>query len=100
MLVPKTKRPIVMIIGSCKFLDKMKEIGWEYTRAGWIVMLPNERPENAADVDSIILENIGKSKIDLADEVIVCDVNGYIGESTTKELEYAKSKDKKIRYLV
>ena len=38
-------------------------------------------------------------KIDLADEVLVLNVGGYIGESTRSEIEYAQKKSKHIRYL-
>lgn len=37
-------------------------------------------------------------KIDLSDEIFVIDVDGYIGSSTKKEIEYAKEKGKAIRY--
>lgn len=91
-------KKIVMFIGSCRFLKTMKEIAWEYTRAGWIVMLPNERPDTAADIDAEKLEAIGKSKIDIADLVFVCNVDGYIGNSTRVELNHALLNGKNIKY--
>ncbi len=45
------------------------------------------------------LDELHKRKIDLADEILIIDVNGYIGDSTKSEIEYAKSLNKKIRYL-
>ena len=38
-------------------------------------------------------------KIDLADEVLILNVGGYIGKSTRKELDYALSQGKPVRYL-
>ena len=38
-------------------------------------------------------------KIDLADEIFVINVGGYIGESTRREIEYAEDTGKKINYL-
>lgn len=38
-------------------------------------------------------------KIDLADEVHVLNVNGYIGQTTREELAYAESRGKIIEYL-
>lgn len=38
-------------------------------------------------------------KIDMADEIFVINVGGYIGESTKREIEYAFVKGKFIRYL-
>ena len=35
----------------------------------------------------------------MSDEIYVINPNGYIGESTKSEIEYAKRKNKKISYL-
>lgn len=45
------------------------------------------------------LDELHLRKIDLADEVLILNVGGYIGQSTSRELEYAKSKGKIIRFL-
>ena len=53
------------------------------------------------DSDTIYkLEQLHRVKIDLSDEIFVINVKGYIGESTKKEIDYAKRKGKKISYLV
>ena len=38
----------------------------------------------------------GGRKIDLADAIFVVDPGGYIGESTTREIEYARSAGKPV----
>ena len=40
-----------------------------------------------------------KRKIDMADEIYVINVNGYIGDSTKSEIEYALEHGKKVNYL-
>lgn len=45
------------------------------------------------------LDELHLHKIDLADEVLVLNVGGYIGESTARELDYARGKGKSIRFL-
>lgn len=40
-----------------------------------------------------------KRKIDMADEIYVINVGGYIGESTRSEFEYAKKNGRGVRYL-
>ena len=40
-----------------------------------------------------------KRKIDMADEIFVINVGGYIGSSTRSEIEYAHSTGKIVRYL-
>ena len=46
-----------------------------------------------------MLDEMHKRKIDMADEIYVINVGGYIGESTRSEIEYAEMHDKKVRYL-
>ena len=46
-----------------------------------------------------MLDDMHKQKIDMADEVFIINVGGYIGESTASEIEYARKKGKKITYL-
>ncbi len=45
------------------------------------------------------LDELHLRKIDLADEVFILNVDGYIGKSTKREMEYAKQSGKKIRFL-
>ena len=40
-----------------------------------------------------------KRKIDMADEIFVINVGGYIGFSTRSEIEYAKATNKVVSYL-
>lgn len=47
-----------------------------------------------------MLDDLHKRKIDLADEVLVLNVGGYVGESTRSEIDYATRLGKKIRWLV
>ena len=45
------------------------------------------------------LDDMHKRKIDMADEIYVINVNGYIGDSTKSEIQYALSTGKDVRYL-
>jgi hypothetical protein len=56
--------------------------------------LPGEIQRIKADLDALHLR-----KIDLADEVLILNVGGYIGESTSRELDYAIRHNKVVRYL-
>lgn len=47
----------------------------------------------------IALDELHKRKIDLADEMLVLNVGGYIGDSTRSEIEYAEALGMPIRYL-
>ena len=46
-----------------------------------------------------MLDDMHKLKIDIADEIFVINVGGYIGSSTKSEIEYAKVTGKAVRYL-
>ena len=46
-----------------------------------------------------MLDDMHKRKIDMADEIFVINVGGYIGESTRSEIAYAKSQGIGVRFL-
>jgi len=46
-----------------------------------------------------MLDDMHKRKIDMADEIFVINVGGYIGESTRSEIEYAIQTGKPVHYL-
>ena len=37
--------------------------------------------------------------VDMADEIFIINVGGYIGESTRGEIEYARANGKTVRFL-
>lgn len=45
-----------------------------------------------------MLDDMHKRKIDMADEIFVINVGGYIGDSTRSEIEYAKAAGKPVKY--
>ena len=45
-----------------------------------------------------MLDDMHKRKIDMADEIFVINVGGYIGDSTRSEIEYAREHGKTVRY--
>jgi len=100
---------IVCLCGSTRFYDEFQKANYEQTMAGNIVLSVGFFPHSAEKAHG---ENIGCTpeqkqnldqlhlrKIDLADRVFVINVGGYIGESTRREIEYAKSNGKPIEYL-
>lgn len=104
--VPINTPPIVCLCGSTRFMDAFFQAGWKFTLEGRIVLSVGvckhaehhggeALGQNVADG----LDELHLRKIDLADEVFVLNVDGYIGESTRKEIEYAEAHNKPIRYL-
>lgn len=107
------RRPkVVTICGSSRFCDIMAVVAWllerdEHAIAMGLHLLPywysqENIPDHLAEHEGVANEmnELHLRKIDLSDEIFVCDVNGYIGESTTREIEYAESLNMvRIRYL-
>ncbi len=46
-----------------------------------------------------MLDDMHKRKIDMADEIFVINVGGYVGDSTRSEIAYAEAHGKPVRYL-
>lgn len=104
--VPAGTPPIVCLCGSTRFMDAFFEAGWQFTLQGEIVLsvgvckhAEDHGGEALGQDVADKLDELHFRKIDLADRVFVLNVDGYIGDSTRKEIEYAASKDKPIQYL-
>lgn len=108
--VPTMTRPkVVCLCGSTRFWETFRDVGLELTLAGVIVLsigicapdsmvLANPESEEGK-AQRRRLDELHKRKIDLADEVLVLDVDGYIGQSTRGEIEYADRHGKPVRWL-
>ncbi len=94
---------IITLCGSIKFKDEFIKVQEKLTLEGNIVFTPNFFNNiKKEDIDletKKMLDKMHKQKIDMSDEIYVINPGGYIGESTKSEIEYAKSKGKKISYL-
>lgn len=55
-------------------------------------------PDENRKQTRMLLADLHRHKIDLADEILVINVDGYIGEATQDEIQYAESRGKQIRY--
>ena len=89
---------IITVCGSYKFKKEMTEITEKMTLKGNCMITPNEltkTDKNAYTEDEILMmDKMHKEKIKLSDAILVVNVNGYIGNSTNSEIEYAKSLNK------
>lgn len=94
---------IVCLCGSMRFYRQFIEANQRETAAGRIVLSVGcPGPEGCGghtDEEKIRLDVLHLRKIELADEILVLNVDRYIGESTKREIEYARSIGKKIRWL-
>ena len=93
---------VITLCGSTKFKEQFEQTNAFLTLQGNIVISLGffEQSEGfeITEEQAELLGNLHLRKIDISDEIFVIDVNGYIGHSTRKEIEYAREKGKKIRY--
>ena len=102
MEVTNNKYNIITLCGSVRFKTEFLKVQEELTLNKNIVFTPNffDKFKDKINSDTkIMLDEMHRQKIDMSDEILVINVGGYIGESTKSEIEYAKSKRKKISYL-
>lgn len=90
---------IVTICGSMKFKKEMMQIAEELELKNGYAVIQCVYGNNYDKSDKKKLGKIHFKKIDISDVIYVVNVNGYIGESTKKEIEYAKSLKKEILSL-
>lgn len=103
------KRTVVCLCGSTRFYQAFQEANYQETMAGKIVLTvgfyPHATaemhgetigitPEQKADLDTLHLD-----KIAMADEVLILNVDGYVGDSTRREIAYARALGKPVRWL-
>ena len=106
-----SKYKVITLCGSTRFKDEFMKAQKDLTLQGNIVIsvglfghsgdqeVWENMDEGTLTKTKEMLDDMHKRKIDMADEIFVINVNGYIGESTKSEIEYAKKTGKKINYL-
>ena len=102
---------IITLCGSTRFKDDFMRVQKELTLKGNIVIsvglfgysdgddIWNKMDEETLSKTKEMLDDMHKRKIDMADEIFVINVGGYIGNSTRSEIEYAIKNGKKVNYL-
>ena len=104
--ISKEGPTLVCLCGSTRFMDAFTEAAWRETLKGNIVLsigvckhAEDHGGEALGDSVADMLDELHLRKIDLADEVIILNVGGYIGQSTQKELDYAQKHNKPVQFL-
>ena len=100
------KYKVITLCGSTRFKDEFITAQKQLTLKGNIVIsvglfgnADNESRNAITPEIKTMLDDMHKRKIDMSDEIYVINKNGYIGESTKSEIEYAKKTGKRIYYL-
>ena len=105
------KYKVITLCGSTRFKDEFMEVQKRLTLEENIVIsvglfghsgddeVWENMDEGTLTKTKEMLDDMHKRKIDMADEIFVINVGGYIGSSTRSEIEYAKAAGTPVRYL-
>ena len=89
------------ICGSMKFEKEMQEIAFALeTKHGYNVLqcIGGLQKDLLSPENIHTLEKAHLKKIEISDAIFVVDIDGYIGDMTKKEIEFAKRHDKAVLY--
>ena len=93
---------VITLCGSTRFKEDFERVNRELTLSGNIVISVGcfgHSGDVFSTEQKIMLDDIHKRKIDMADAIYVINKNGYIGSSTRSEIQYALRTGKQIIYM-
>jgi len=101
---------IVTLCGSTKYWQDFSRINAKLTLKGYIVLSigsdlqPDDQAlsyltQYAANLQKKKLDDLHLHKIQMSDEILVLNIDGYIGSSTNQEIKFATEQNKVVRYL-
>jgi hypothetical protein len=101
---------IVCLCGSTRFYVGFQRAYFEESLRGRIVLSVGFAPgiadgqhnEQAGGISPFQKQNLDRlhmAKIDLADEILVVNQEGYVGKSTAREIAHARKRGKLVRWL-
>ena len=105
------KYKVVTLCGSTRFKEQFMKAQKDLTLQGYIVIsvglyghsgdseVWENMDEGTLTKTKEMLDDMHKRKIDMADEIFVINVGGYIGDSTRSEIKYAQETGKVVKYL-
>ena len=92
---------VITICGSMRYSKEMMKISEELElKKGYAVIqcVYNVDGLKYEGIDASILDKVHRKKIDISDAIYVVNIDGYIGNSTKKEIEYALNSGKEVIY--
>jgi len=99
----ENKYNVITLCGSTKFKDEYMQAQIKLTLEGNIILACPifHHADNLEVSDEIcyMLNEMHKKRIDMSSEIYVINKDGYIGNSTRNEIEYAGKTGKKVRYM-
>ena len=90
---------VITLCGSTRFKDDFERINKMLTLSGNIVISVGcfgHSGDVFTEEQKVMLDDIHKRKIDMADAIYVINKDGYIGASTRSEIQYAIAHGKQV----
>jgi len=103
-IIKAVEFPIMTICGSVRFYDDMLKWACHFSKSGYVIMMPHcfqhdhFHNVSAGQDQKYMLDLLHFRKIALSEYVFIVDKDGYIGESTSREIRVAKKLGKEILY--
>lgn len=94
---------IVCLCGSMRYKDELFETAARLTGLGFVVLAPfaTVAPEDQDGNEfKQMLDKLHREKIDMSEFVMVVIVDGYVGQSTRNEIQYASSRGNRVEWEV
>jgi len=79
-------------------MSEMRAANRELTFTGVIVVAPSDADESPTPEQKAVRDVLHLRKIDLADRVLIVNPGGYVGESTQREIAYAREAGKPVTF--
>ncbi len=105
----RNRPAVVCLCGSTRYWETFRDVGFDLTMAGIVVLsigicTPDSivlaNPEtDQGKAQKQMLDGLHKRKIDLSDEILVLNVDGYFGDSTCSEILHAERTGKPVKWL-
>jgi hypothetical protein len=96
------KREVITLCGSTRFVQEFKDVERALTLMGKIPLPPAiyGKAEGLVYSEKLSKElfDLHLDKIKISDSIFVIDPDSKLGDSTTKEIEFAKKEGKSIKY--
>ena len=89
---------VVCLCGSMRFADEIRAVNRDLTMAGVIVLAPGETDGEITEEQKAALGALHLRRIDLCDRVQIVNPGGYVGESTSREIDYARASGKPVTF--
>ena len=96
-----SKSNIITLCGSSRFKDEYLKVQKDLSLKGYLVLslgLFGHSGDDEAWAKKDLLDRVHLQKIDMSSAIFIIDVDGYVGESTKNEIEYAINRGKTVYF--